>query len=47
MLNLLGEEANDWATLAADPSARVWLYGKHDAAPGRKMGHVNRLSPLQ
>ena len=46
MINLLGEEANDWTTLAADPSARVWLYGKRDAAPGRKMGHVNRLSPL-
>ena len=46
MTNLLGEEANDWAALAGDPSARVWLYGKRNAAPGRKMGHVNRLSPL-
>ena len=47
MLNLLGDEAHDWAALAADPSARLWLYGKRDAAPGRKMGHVNRLSPLK
>jgi len=46
MTNLLGAEADDWRTLAADPSARLWLYGKADAAPGRKMGHVNRLSPL-
>jgi 5-(carboxyamino)imidazole ribonucleotide synthase len=46
MTNLLGEEAYDWAALAADPRARLWLYGKRDAAPGRKMGHVNRLSGL-
>ena len=46
MINLLGEEANDWARLAADPTARVWLYGKREARPGRKMGHVNRLRPL-
>ena len=46
MTNLLGEEALSWAVLAADPAARLWLYGKHDAAPGRKMGHVNRLKPL-
>jgi 5-(carboxyamino)imidazole ribonucleotide synthase len=46
MVNLLGEEADGWAALAADPSARVWLYGKHETAPGRKMGHVNRLRPL-
>ena len=46
MLNLLGEEADDWLALAADPSARVWLYGKREARAGRKMGHVNRLKPL-
>ena len=46
MLNLLGEEALDPA-LAADPSARIWLYGKQETAPGRKMGHVNRLRPLK
>jgi 5-(carboxyamino)imidazole ribonucleotide synthase len=45
MLNLLGEEAAGWADLAADPSARLWLYGKREIAPGRKMGHVNRLKP--
>jgi 5-(carboxyamino)imidazole ribonucleotide synthase len=46
MTNLLGAEANDWRLLAADPSARVWLYGKREARAGRKMGHVNRLRPL-
>ncbi len=43
MLNLIGEEALDWRGLAADPAARLWLYGKRDVAPGRKMGHVTRL----
>ena len=47
MLNLLGDEAEDWASLAADPSARVWFYGKRGVKPGRKMGHVNRLKPLK
>jgi 5-(carboxyamino)imidazole ribonucleotide synthase len=44
MTNLLGEEALAWAELAADPSARLWLYGKEEAKAGRKMGHVNRLT---
>ncbi|HZZ88419.1 MAG TPA: 5-(carboxyamino)imidazole ribonucleotide synthase [Caulobacteraceae bacterium] len=47
MTNLIGEEANDWRRLAAEPETRVWLYGKAEARPGRKMGHVNRLSPLR
>jgi 5-(carboxyamino)imidazole ribonucleotide synthase len=46
MTNLLGFEADDWQALAADPSARLWLYGKREARHGRKMGHVNRLRPL-
>ena len=44
MTNLLGAEADDWAKLAAEQDARLWLYGKGDARDGRKMGHVNRLS---
>jgi 5-(carboxyamino)imidazole ribonucleotide synthase len=43
MLNLIGESANGWETLAADPDARVHLYGKRDARAGRKMGHVTKL----
>ena len=46
MLNLLGDEADDWALYAAEPETRVHLYGKRDAKPGRKMGHVNRVKPL-
>lgn len=42
MRNLLGEEADGLAELAADPRAAIHLYGKAEARPGRKMGHVNR-----
>ena len=44
MTNLIGADAGDWARLAADPSARLHLYGKREARAGRKMGHVNRLA---
>jgi 5-(carboxyamino)imidazole ribonucleotide synthase len=44
MVNLIGKEALDWPRLAADPGACLHLYGKRDARPGRKMGHVTRLS---
>lgn len=47
MLNLLGEEVDDWPRLAADADARLHLYGKRQTVPGRKMGHVNRLGPLK
>ena len=46
MTNLLGDEAEAWLRLARDPEARLWLYGKDQALPGRKMGHVNRLRRL-
>jgi 5-(carboxyamino)imidazole ribonucleotide synthase len=46
MQNLLGFEADAWADLAAEPDARLHLYGKRAARQGRKMGHVNRLRPL-
>ncbi len=47
MLNLLGDEVLAWPKLAAEPEARLHLYGKREAKPGRKMGHVNRLHPLK
>jgi 5-(carboxyamino)imidazole ribonucleotide synthase len=47
MTNLIGDEANDWARLAAEPETRLWLYGKAEVRAGRKMGHVNRLGPLR
>jgi 5-(carboxyamino)imidazole ribonucleotide synthase len=44
MENILGAEHDSWATLAAKP-AGLHLYGKGAARPGRKMGHITRLSP--
>ena len=44
MDNLLGDAAHDWAALLADPTAHLHLYGKSEVRPGRKMGHVTRLS---
>lgn len=46
MTNLLGDEIDRWPDLAAEPTARLHLYGKTDARPGRKMAHVNRVGPL-
>ncbi len=45
MTNLLGEEVLKWQELAAEPGTRIHLYGKGQARPGRKMGHVNRIKP--
>jgi 5-(carboxyamino)imidazole ribonucleotide synthase len=44
MTNLIGRDAEGWRDLAAEPDARLHLYGKREARPGRKMGHVNRLA---
>jgi 5-(carboxyamino)imidazole ribonucleotide synthase len=43
MRNLIGEQANDWAAILADPAAHLHLYGKRIPRPGRKMGHVTRV----
>ena len=47
MTNLLGDEVLDWPALSKEAEARLWLYGKGEPRPGRKMGHVNRLFPLR
>ena len=46
MENIIGEEANNWRALAASGGA-LHLYGKSEARPGRKMGHVTRLAPMK
>jgi len=47
MTNLIGEDAIYWKTLAGQDT-HLHLYGKADARPGRKMGHVNEvLGPLK
>ncbi len=45
MTNLIGDDVLRWPELMAEPGARLHLYGKAEARPGRKMGHVTRLSP--
>lgn len=43
MRNLIGADARQWPEILADPMNHLHLYGKHEARPGRKMGHVTRL----
>ncbi|MDX2224829.1 MAG: 5-(carboxyamino)imidazole ribonucleotide synthase [Rhodospirillaceae bacterium] len=43
MKNLIGDDVLRLDAALADPSAHLHLYGKREARPGRKMGHVNRL----
>jgi 5-(carboxyamino)imidazole ribonucleotide synthase len=45
MENLIGDQAGRWLEILADPRAKLHLYGKTEARPGRKMGHVTRLFP--
>ena len=49
MVNLLGDLWADhpprWERLFRQPQAKLHLYGKHHARPGRKMGHFNVLAP--
>lgn len=48
MLNLLGDSwaagEPNWAPLMASSMAKLHVYGKKSARPGRKMGHVNCLA---
>jgi len=50
MVNLLGDlwcngQEPDWTKVLADPSAKLHLYDKGRAAPGRKMGHITVTAP--
>lgn len=45
MTNLIGDDVNAWATILAEPNAKLHLYGKAEARTGRKMGHVTRVTP--
>ena len=48
MVNVLGEAwaggEPDWSRVLAHPRAKLHLYGKRDARPGRKMGHFTVLA---
>lgn len=43
MTNLIGHEAEAWADYARRPGTAVHLYGKAEARPGRKMGHLTQV----
>ncbi|WP_126976987.1 5-(carboxyamino)imidazole ribonucleotide synthase [Frigidibacter oleivorans] len=45
MLNLIGDDVDRVPDYARQPDTAIHLYGKAEARPGRKMGHVNRISP--
>lgn len=45
MENLIGEDVLAWAQILGEPGASLHLYGKAEARPGRKMGHVTRIMP--
>jgi 5-(carboxyamino)imidazole ribonucleotide synthase len=45
MKNLIGDEVERWLDVVGDPNSKLHLYGKAEARPGRKMGHVTRLLP--
>ena len=48
MVNLLGdlwqEGTPDWTAALARPGIKLHLYDKHEARPGRKMGHLTALA---
>ena len=46
MENLIGSDVERLSDLAQDPRAAIHLYGKSEVKAGRKMGHVNFVSPL-
>ena len=43
MENLIGDDVARWADLLAEPGLIIELYGKREARPGRKMGHITRV----
>ncbi len=51
MLNLLGDiwldptTPPDWTPIHTTPGAKLHLYGKNHAKPGRKMGHITFTAP--
>lgn len=44
MENLIGDDMDRVPEIAGERNASLHLYGKAEAKPGRKMGHVNRVT---
>jgi 5-(carboxyamino)imidazole ribonucleotide synthase len=45
MENLIGDDMDRLPQIRQEAGAAIHLYGKAEVKPGRKMGHVNRVSP--
>lgn len=45
MENLIGDDMDRVPDIAKEGNASLHLYGKAETKPGRKMGHVNRITP--
>ena len=45
MENLIGDDMDRVPELLKEPHVAVHLYGKAEAKAGRKMGHINRVTP--
>lgn len=45
MQNLIGDDVSKWRDILDDENAKLHLYGKSEARPGRKMGHVTWITP--
>ena len=44
MQNLIGDDINDVGSWALEKDVLIHLYGKAEPRPGRKMGHITRLT---
>ena len=48
MINLIGDQIEDWPHYAAQSDMHLHHYGKDEIRAGRKMGHVNHvLGPIK
>lgn len=46
MKNLIGDDIHHWQDILANPHAKLHIYGKSVPKEGRKMGHINTITPL-
>jgi 5-(carboxyamino)imidazole ribonucleotide synthase len=43
MINIIGEEIEDWCDKNNTEMVKIHLYNKKEAKKGRKMGHLTEL----
>lgn len=44
MYNLLGSDIENLESYRKDPKAKIYIYGKDSVRPGRKMGHITKIT---